>query len=205
MSWIRVRVRVNVCRWIWQPGSVQIHSWLYKWLKAQKLIRCICFQCKADKSRADSDSRGRRALPQQPPEAWSLKPACCSFQRAVHMAHSSGSIETFKALLLKGQTFVLWQKLWPEVLLYSRAPFKIRLLPAKSSFLHLPVNYVSTIVSSLKKHSILDIMDAWCILLLLLPFACGQKVVLSTTTFPPSFFFSTKKSRPHAPEERKVL
>lgn len=107
----------NACRWIWQMGSVQIHSWLDKWLKAQRLNLCICFQCKADKSRADSDT----GLPEEGERRHSrrrrLEPACCSFQRAVHMAHSSGSTETFKALLLKEQTFVLWQKLWPEVLL----------------------------------------------------------------------------------------
>lgn len=59
----------NVCSWMWQAGSVRIHSWLYKRLiKAQKLILCICFQCKADKSGADSDtlgSRGRRAVRQR--------------------------------------------------------------------------------------------------------------------------------------------
>lgn len=59
-------------------GSVWIHYWLYKWLKAQRLILCVCFQYKADKRRVDSDtvgSRGRRAQPQQqpPPEACLLQ------------------------------------------------------------------------------------------------------------------------------------
>lgn len=63
-------------------GSVWIHYWLYKWLKAQRLILCVCFQYKADKSRADSDTVGSRGSSSR-----RLKPACCSFQRAGGRSH----------------------------------------------------------------------------------------------------------------------
>lgn len=104
---------------------------------------------------------------------------------------------TFKALLPKGQTFVPSQKVWPEVFLEMGAAFQIRLFPAESSFLHLPVNYVSAIVSSLKTLPIFGIMEAGCLLLLLFAFICGELHILPPHSFHPCFFL--KKNLGHMP------
>lgn len=201
---------MGICRWLLLSGSVQVQ--VQQGIKrSEDMSPFVWLEFKADKGDGVKKVPGSTLSGPEEAKCCStrhfLTSTCCSPQQwgqwDLHMAHSVALMKHSKLCFQRAKLLFLYKR--PD----QRFSYRWELRSKSDYFQRNPPFSTCQLTMSVPlchpwKALHFGIMEAGCILLLLLPFIlAGEMHTLPPHSFRP--FFKKEKSGPHAPEERKVL